>query len=257
MIIKEEIQIVPLSGHQKRRLYIYLPEDYDRSSCCYSVMYMFDGHNVFFDEDATYGKCWGMKTYMDQEKLPLIIVAVECNHEGHGRLEEYAPWNFRESNVGSIQGKGKAYMDWLTKTLKPEIDAKLRTKPEREFTFICGSSMGGLMSVYGITEYNHIFSKAAALSPSLWCGTGKITQLIKTTDFDENTQIYMDYGSRELDGHEKLKYALKRVTGAFLDKNVYVCTRIIPGGTHCEASWEQQIPVFMRCLGLDQRGENI
>ena len=29
-------------------------------------MYMFDGHNVFFDEDATFGKSWGMNDYMER-----------------------------------------------------------------------------------------------------------------------------------------------------------------------------------------------
>lgn len=41
---------------------------------------MFDGHNVFFDSDATYGKSWGMKDYLERTDTPLIVAAVECNH---------------------------------------------------------------------------------------------------------------------------------------------------------------------------------
>ena len=60
------------------------------------MLYMFDGHNVFFDEDATYGKSWGMKEYLEYTDAPLIVAAVECNrHPDNGRLSEYSPFNFR------------------------------------------------------------------------------------------------------------------------------------------------------------------
>jgi len=53
-----EIEIPPLTGGRKRKAYIYLPDGYDGVEDRYPVMYMFDGHNVFFDSDATYGKSW-------------------------------------------------------------------------------------------------------------------------------------------------------------------------------------------------------
>ncbi|MDO5411210.1 MAG: alpha/beta hydrolase-fold protein [Lachnospiraceae bacterium] len=248
MIIKDFIQIPALSGKEKRRLYIYLPPEYDNNTESYPVMYMFDGHNVFFDEDATYGKCWGMKDYLEQTNPKLIIVAVECNHEGNMRLSEYSPWNFEDKQLGKIKGLGKLYMDWLVTKLKPEVDASLRTKPGRDYTSICGSSMGGLMTVYAITAYNHIFSKGAALSPSLWCKPENMLQLIHDSAIAENTILYMDYGSAESGYKTRMKYILKQVGDAFLDKNVLLSLRIVPGGKHCEACWEQQIPVFMKCL---------
>lgn len=252
MIIKDTITIPRLSGDKTRRLYIYLPPDYEQSRRRYPVMYMFDGHNVFYDEDATYGRSWRMKDYLETENPPLMIVAVECNHEGNSRLCEYTPWSFREKGLGTIKALGDVYMDWLTGELKPMIDKDFRTMPEREHTFICGSSMGGLMSVYAIAQYNHVFSKAAALSPSLWCAPDKIVQMIHNTQFQKGTQIYMDYGSEELSYHKKSTGALRRVTGAFMDEGVYVCTRIVPGGQHNEATWERQIPIFMRCLEIGQ-----
>ena len=62
MINKWQITIPELSGEEKRNVYLYLPESYSyEQEKRYPVLYMFDGHNVFFDSDATYGKCWGMK----------------------------------------------------------------------------------------------------------------------------------------------------------------------------------------------------
>ena len=253
MILKNQITIPALSGDVPRRIYVYLPPDYEESAEFYPVLYMFDGHNVFYDEDATYGKSWGMKEYLEQENPALIVVAVECNHKGNRRLCEYSPWNFQDNRYGRIDGVGRIYMDWLTEELKPRIDADFRTKPEREFTAVCGSSMGGLMTVYALTAYNHIFSKGAALSPSLWCGTQKILNLIRRTSFAEEMILYMDYGSVEMENHTGTRNALKRTAGAFIDQGVYTCLRIVPGGEHCEACWEQQIPVFMTCLGIKGR----
>jgi multiple sugar transport system permease protein len=80
---------------------------------------MLDGHNVFFDADATYGKSWGMASYMAWARKSLIIVAVECNKKGNGRLREYSPYNFEDPKLGKIRGRGKAYMEWLINDLKP------------------------------------------------------------------------------------------------------------------------------------------
>ena len=89
MVYKWELQIPKLMPELNRRAYLYLPACYDEQpDTRFPVMYMFDGHNVFFDEDATYGKSWGMARYMDETQTPLIIAAVECNPIGNNRLEE-------------------------------------------------------------------------------------------------------------------------------------------------------------------------
>ena len=123
MVKKWNVKIPELSGDKKRRAYIYLPDSYNKEKDRrYPVMYMFDGHNVFFDSDATYGKSWGMAQYMQKSKKQLIIVAVECNHEGDSRLQEYSPVNFENETLGKIKGKGRSYMNWLVGTLKPYFD---------------------------------------------------------------------------------------------------------------------------------------
>ena len=251
MVKKWNVTIPQLSGSDPRRVYLYLPDYYDDDpGRRFPVMYMFDGHNVFFDSDATYGKSWGMNSYMTWTRTPLIIVAVECNHKGNARLQEYSPMDFENSTLGKIQAKGQIYMDWLVGTLKPEIDANYRTLPERERTIICGSSMGGLMALYGATTYNHVFQRAACLSPSLWVSPGKVLEMVARADIKNDTCIYMDYGSNEIFNHQSSAEALISTAHLLLTKRVNLAFRIVPGGTHSEASWEQQIPIFMDCLGL-------
>lgn len=251
MIHKWDLKIPQLSGDKTRRGYVYLPDYYDDiPDRRFPVMYMFDGHNVFFDSDATYGKSWGMNSYMTWTRKPLIIVAIECNHEGDRRLEEYSPLDFQNSTLGRIKGRGKIYMDWMVNELKPAIDEKLRTLPDREHTIICGSSMGGLMALYGATVYNQVFQRAACLSPSLWLSPSKVIEMISRADIQYDTCIYMDYGSKEIYNHAATVEALMSTAHMLLAKHVNLAFRIVPGGTHSEASWEQQIPIFMDCLEL-------
>jgi predicted alpha/beta superfamily hydrolase len=168
MIDKWNITIPELTGEESRRAYIYLPDSWQRNpELRYPVLYMFDGHNVFFDEDATYGKSWGMGEYLDAAQTQLIVAAVECNHHpDNGRLSEYSPWTFSNSDTGRVRGRGKTTMEWLVRSFKPAIDQEFPTLPGRNDTFIAGSSMGGLMALYAVMEYNRYFSRAAALSPS-------------------------------------------------------------------------------------------
>jgi len=191
-----------------------------------------------------------MKKYMDLSKKQLIIVAVECNHEGSCRLQEYSPVNFENATLGKIKGRGRVYMNWLVNTLKPYIDKNYRTLPDRTNTIICGSSMGGLMALYGGTVFNHVFQRAACLSPSLWVSPGAVLELIARAHIRRDTCIYMDYGSEEMFNHAANAEALISASHLLLTKRVNLALRVVPGGSHCEASWERQIPIFMDCLGL-------
>ena len=251
MICTWDVTIPPLSGEKKRRGYIYLPDFYhDETDRRFPVLYMFDGHNVFFDGDATYGKSWGMNRYMSWARKNLIIVAIECNHEGGCRLSEYSPVSFENDSLGSVSGEGRTYMNWLVRDLKPFIDSHYRTLPDRNNTLICGSSMGGLMALYAALYYNDTFSRAACLSPSLWTAPEQMTRLIKKANPSKDTHIYMDYGSEELNNHAENREILQTAVELLAKKNLDLGFRVVPGGSHCEASWEKQIPVFMDWLGV-------
>lgn len=247
MIIVEKIQIPGMETREPRRLYVSLPKGYEEGSERYPVLYMFDGHNVFYDHHATYGKSWGMREYLQRSGRRLIVVAIECNPEGNNRLSEYAPWDFTSRHFGSIRGRGAETMEWLAGSLKPQIDARYRTLLDREHTLIAGSSMGGLMSVYAAVRYNAVYSRAAALSPSLFFGTRGLSKLLRETPLAAPTRIYLDYGSEEAGGTRPLELMFQ--TAQKLSKNgANVAARTVPGAYHSEAWWEKRIPVFMEYL---------
>lgn len=111
--------------------------------------------------------------------------------------------------------------------------------------------MGGLMSLYAVLEYNHVFSRAAALSPSLWVAPDRIASLIRRADIAPDTVIYMDYGSNELSNHRKMTQLYRKTVSQLLERNIYLTSRIVPEGEHCEACWEKQLPIFMETLIYD------
>lgn len=250
MICEWKLTIPELTGTELRRAYAYVPDSFSEDDTLrYPVLYMFDGHNVFYDDHATYGKSWGMKEYLDDTGTQLIVAAVECNHHPNGgRLREYAPYTFQDPGLGRIYGCGKTTMDWLVNVFKPYIDRRFPTLPDRSHTFVGGSSMGGLMSLYAVTAYNRVFSRAAALSPSVWFATRKLNNLLRTAPLNPETAIYMDYGSREMGFHPNMMDQFTKVSSILLNRRVWLDCRIVPMGNHCEASWERQIPFFMNTL---------
>ena len=228
-----------------RRTFVYLPDDWQTSGKKYPVLYTFDGHNLFFDSTATYGTCWGLKEYCDAHPN-WIIAAPECNHEGNKRLEEYCP--YQSDWFGGIAGTGHEYMEWLTKEFKPMMDKRYPTLPGRANTAIGGSSMGGLMSLYALLQYNEVFSRAAALSPSIWVSPEKLSGLVGRAKLDPGTVLYMDYGSREMGNHEGMRRGFAEMCSKVLTRGIHLTSRIVPGGTHSEASWEKQLPFMFHTL---------
>lgn len=245
-----DVTIPSLTGEQPRRAYCYLPDRLEEDPHArFPVLYMFDGHNLFDDEEATYGKSWGLSAFLEENQVPLIVAAVECNHGEHNeRLNEYCPFNAEMPGWGKIRGQGKATMDWLTGTFKPYIDGHYPTLPGREYTFIGGSSMGGLMSLYAVTAYNSVFSRCAALSPSLWFGGEKAERMLTSHRLRRGTVVYMDYGERELHHRDGMSGTFGRYASLLMGKGALVTARIVPGGDHSEASWEKQVPFFMETL---------
>ena len=243
-----ETSIPQLTGDEERKVYVYVPE----GEGPFPVLYMFDGQNLFDDEEASYGKSWGLRKYLEESETPLMVVGAECNHppeedECGGRLSEYSPFDFDDPWFGDIKGRGKITMDWYVKELKPYIDDNYPSIPEREYTFISGSSMGGLMTIYALCRYGKYFSRGAALSPSVGFSPEKVMEMIDKTRFRKGTVLYMDYGEKEL-RYRNSKKVFGQVAAKLIEKNVLLESRIVPDGEHNEASWERQVPFFMDTL---------
>jgi len=257
-----------------RTITIWKPKDYSTHKK-YAVLYMHDGQ-MLFDSTNTWNKQeWHvdetMNAFFTSKQInETIIVAI--NNNPSLRHSEYFPQkpfqsldkDFRDSLLNEVKRYGTAplfggpvqsdnYLKFIVQELKPFIDKHYSTKKNAANTFISGSSMGGLISLYAICEYPDIFGGAACLSTH-WPGifsldnnpipNAFLTYLSHSLPSAKKHKIYFDYGTETLDAlyeESQLKVdSLMRLTG-FSEKNWM--TKKYDGADHSEKSWAQRLSV--------------
>ena len=243
MIESFTVTVPAPSGEQARTATVYLPEI---DAPC-AVLYLFDGQTAFSDARAPFGSSLRLGDFLAAHAVPLIAVGVDCDKRD--RLTEYSPFPFRERGGIVSEGKGKAYMDWLTGDFKRTIDARYKTLPDRRHTFLMGSSMGGLMAMYGLSAYGHVFSRAVSMSAAVWVDIVKSAALVG--GFAKDAALYFDYGTGEFSPkYPKQREALAAVEAALAAWGGEYRFHLIQGAKHNEEAWRQRLPAALRFLGF-------
>lgn len=248
MVQKFETWFTPAG--ENRRIHLWLPEDYDRSDERYPVLYMFDGHNLFFDSDATFGHALHLGWFLDGWWKKLIVVGLECAADDNQRVHEYCPFGLQSSIYGWIEGRGDATLRWMAEELKPYIDSRYRTWPQREATAIAGYSMGGMMSLYAVLHYNSVFSKAAVISPAILPAMDGFRHELANDSLSPDTRVFFSWGTDEdsPDVVWRTEQAIREVEAGVQQRGASTWLCCQPGGHHNEQSWEQQVPEWMKFL---------
>ncbi|HFA47446.1 MAG TPA: T9SS type A sorting domain-containing protein [Bacteroidetes bacterium] len=183
--------------NRSRRIWIYLPPDYGTSTKRYPVLYMHDGQNLF-DVQTSFSGEWevdeSLNELFEQGDYGAIVVGID--NGGSLRTDELSPWFNASQNAG---GEGGQYMDFIVETLKPFIDDNYRTLAGREFTCLFGSSLGGLISQYGLMEHQDVFGKAGVFSPAFWFNP-EIFGHSENTPKTGHLKVYMLAGLQEGNG---------------------------------------------------------
>ena len=180
---------------RERRIWIYLPPDYDVSDRHYPVLYMHDGQNIFDEKTANLGE-WHVDETLEnlcasQPALGTIVVGID-NGQGY-RGNEYCPWKCPRISGG----EGLEYVQFIIDTLKPFIDENFRTLSDREHTGIAGSSLGGFISLYAGLQFQEIFSKVGAFSTAFLFAREEMFNFIRSTTKQFPMKIYLDVGKKE------------------------------------------------------------
>jgi len=176
----------------ERDIDVFLPPSYARTRRRYPVIYMQDGQNLA-DPERAFAGTWDLLRALDNlaaQGLEVIVVGIP--NSGAERLREYSP--FADARHGG--GGGDAYLAFVERTLKPLIDRRVRTRPEREATGIFGSSMGGLISLYAFFRAPETFGFVGAMSPSLWFAGGAIFHVADAARHWPG-RLYLDTGTAE------------------------------------------------------------
>ncbi len=254
-----------------RTVDVWLPEGYD-STKRYAVLYMHDGQ-MLFDSAITWNRQeWGVdetaaRLMRNRSVRPFIVVGIR--NSGPERHAEYCPQkpfsllsaadSTRMTDVLRPDGtpffavpiRSDRYLEFLVKELKPFIDRNFSTNPDRNNTFIAGSSMGGLISLYAICEYPETFGGAACISthwPVVY-STGNnpmpeaLRRYMKKHLPDPAThRIYFDYGTETLDKlYEPDQRKADKLMRAAGYRSANWITLKFTGDDHSEKSWNKRL----------------
>jgi len=237
-IIAEKFDIPQLS--RQRRIWIYLPADYQSAHKKYPVIYMHDGQNLFDAYTSGYGE-WGVDEIMDKLPAKEQCIIVGIDHGGEHRMTEYNPY---DSKFGKAEGD--QYVDFLVKTLKPYIDQHYRTKADGKHTTIAGSSMGGLISFYAVLKYPRIFGNGGIFSPSFWITPEMFSYAQQR--LNAKSRFYFVCGDSEGDDMiEPMEKMVKLVRSKGISKQNSPTT-IVKGAKHNEKQWNGDFPAFYQWL---------
>ncbi|MDJ0939430.1 MAG: alpha/beta hydrolase-fold protein [Woeseiaceae bacterium] len=254
------------SAHVKpRHVDVWLPDGYAESDEHYSVLYMHDGQNLFNEEITWNQQAWdvdvALQALLDEGRVENTIVVGIWNTDL--RRREYLPHAFfdvlsneeQQSAVNAIEGEplSREYLRFIVEELKPFIDGNYRTKSGRDDTFVMGSSMGGLISLYAMTQYPDVFVAAGCvsthwpLSPSTNDTDNTeavVTWLRENVPAAGEHRFYFDYGTTELDAvyeqHQRLVDALFLELGYGEDDFV---SRRFDGAGHNENAWRARADI--------------
>lgn len=229
-------------------IWIYLPPLYEENEKKkYPVLYMLDGQNVF-DKSTSYSDEWrvdeSLESLISQGGLSEMIVVAIAN--GPRRWQEYNPWNYKswDKKVEEV-GEGDKTIAFIKNSLKPIIDKNYRTKVDNTSTGLAGSSLGGLMALYGAMEYSDVFGFIAAFSPSLavenMSGNNVLFEALKNQKKMNSVKIYVDMGKVEYGTYKKVEFLQQLLfESGVSEKNLKLVKDNL--GRHCELDWSRRFP---------------
>ena len=257
-----------------RNVDICLPDNYTASKK-YAVLYMHDGQ-MLFDSSITWNKQeWGVDetiTQLMQQRKIRDCIVVGIWNGGKSRHPEYFPQKpfealskeeqkqvynaYRSGGQSIFSGlpiSSDNYLRFLVEELKPFIDKTYSTYTNASNTFVAGSSMGGLISLYALCEYPTIFGGAACLSTH-WPGLLSMennpvpavffSYLKKNLPSPKQHRIYFDHGTETLDS---MYASLQLQVDAIMKQKKYQpsewISRSWPGQDHSEKSWRSRLDV--------------
>ena len=231
--------------NRTRRIWIYVPPDYDTTSKRYPVLYMQDGQNVF-DTATSFAGEWEVDEALDELHLQghwgAIVVAV-ANGEGN-RADEYHPW---VSAFGG--GQGDLYLDFLVDTLKPFIDANYRTLTNPRNTGIGGSSSAAVISFYGAMREPGVFGRSMPFSPAFFVNPELSDFAAATTPQTPPQRFALVSGQNEPVGGlppgifaDSQLAMVETLAAAGYDTASHVRSLVFADGAHAEWFWRREFP---------------
>jgi predicted alpha/beta superfamily hydrolase len=224
--------------NNSRNIEVYLPPSYDENPDeRFPVIYMHDGQNLWNDADAAFGVSWRVGQAMDNGAMDAsiheaIIVGIDNNAD---RIPEYTPVPDPTDGGGNADN----YLKFIITELKPQIDTKYRTYPDKEHTGMIGSSLGGLLSAYTGVSHPDVFGMIGAMSPSTWWDNFWIINEVTGAN-NLSGRMYLDSGDSGTSNDDVTYTAMLDMV--YQQKPVTLDYLVQAGGQHSEYYWAQRVP---------------
>lgn len=248
-----------------RRVWVYLPPQYHRSTRAYPVLLMLDGQNVF-DVSTSFAGEWEVDETCERliaagEIEPLIVVAIDNGRAQ--RIFEYTPWPDPQRSAG---GGGAAHLRAIVDVLLPWIRTHYRALDGPENTGFSGSSLGGLMSLYAAYAEPSSFGRIGALSPTLFWADHEILRYVGGQPRPAGSRMWIDMGTLESntpvdhdgngvdDSIDGLRQLCATLTGQGWTLGQDLRCFEDEGAHHQEASWAARFDEVLRFLFPPQTG---
>ncbi len=236
----------------ERTVIIYLPPQYKtETSRKFQILFLNDGQNTM-DKATSYAGEWNVdetaESLIKAGKIqPIIIVGIY--NSGMGRMDEYVPVVFKMADGTKYGGKGGAYLDFITKELRPMLSKRYRILEGAKYTGIAGSSLGGVISLEAGLRYPNIFGKLGLMSTSLWINNGEMLSRASNSGKTFPWKIWGDVGTEEgegmVTGLTELEKVFKKLGGK---PGISYKISIDQGGQHNEAAWSRRFPAMLKFL---------
>lgn len=249
---------------------VWMPASYRYGEEPRSVLYMHDGQNLF-DKNTTWnGRSWEMDVVADSLENAKRIYApliVGIHSVAGTRIGDLCPQRALDyaacelDSMGKITAgelRGDRYAAFIVETLKPFIDANYNVSPAPEETYVMGSSMGGLMSLYLLSEYPEVFGGAGCLSTH-WVGSNEdkgcfpeamMEYMRERLPSPSGHRLYFDYGTGAYDENyapwQPVADSIARKRG--YEEGVNFMTVVAEGATHNEDAWRSRVHIPLQFL---------
>lgn len=228
-------------------LSVYLPPDYETSGHRYPVAYMFDGQNLF-DDHGSFAGGWHMHRALDirASRGKVVPIVIGIHHGGETRKEELSPWPAEEG----AEAHGDLLLDWVTGPLRTLVEKELRVSTHRCHRMIGGSSLGGLLALYGFFRHQDLFSRGLVMSPALWVQDGEIFYYVARAHAWGDLRLYLDCGGREAFGYaiQHAEWMADLLERKGFERGEQYLWRPDKRGGHNERSWRRRLPRALRYL---------
>ncbi len=235
-----------------RDIWIYLPQDYDKSKERYRVIYFHDGHELFYatKTDAPLDSTVQMDLVYDRLVTqgviePAILVGIDSG-PNNGRELELTTSRDEHGRGGRIDD----YYKFISTIVKPYVDQHYRTMPGPEFTGISGWSYGGLASFYMAYRHPEVFGMAGCFSSSLWWDKQKLLDEISRDELPKNkVKFWLSAGIEETEamwqpGMRAINILMDKGWREGRDAGFYLDYT----GKHDKLSWNRQAPQMLTFL---------